>query len=204
MSQDAVNPDEFAGETPENSGGPGRPESTGADQTAPAGSPEEEAVVPVEQDPNAQLEATVAELEQAKEDLARARADLYNLNQEYGNYVRRAKSEGTAQRQLGQEEVAEALLGVLDDISAAREAGELGTGPFASIATKLEETLASRFHLERYGAEGDPFDPQLHEALMAQTNPDIEHPVIKQVLQPGYRINDRVLRATKVMVDNPE
>lgn len=150
------------------------------------------------------LAQAVGQLEEAKEDLARARADVYNLNQEYGNYVRRAKADAGIQRQRGQEEVAESLLSVLDDIEAARTAGELLEGPFAAIAAKLEETLKSKFGLERFGAEGEDFDPQLHEALMAQTNPDVDHPVIKQVLQPGYRVKEKVLRATKVMVDNPE
>ncbi len=147
---------------------------------------------------------TQKRLEQAEEDLARARADVYNVNQEYGNYVRRSKSEAGQRRGEGQQDAIEALLPVLDDIEAARAAGELTEGPFASIATKLEETLNSRFGLERYGNQGDGFDPQLHDALMAQPNPDVDHPVVGQVLQPGYKINDRILRPTKVLVFNPE
>lgn len=153
---------------------------------------------------DSQLAGVVGELEKAKDDLARSRADLYNLNQEYSNYVRRAKADASVQRDLGQGEVLSALLSVLDDVEAAREAGELGDGPFAAIASKLEDTLENRFGLERYGVAGEAFDPQLHEALMVQTNPDIEHPQIKQVLQSGYKVKDRVIRATKVMVDNPE
>lgn len=144
------------------------------------------------------------ELEAARDELARARADLYNLNQEYSSYVRRAKADAATQRAAGQEQVLESVLSVLDDIEGARIAGELEDGPFASISAKLEDTLESRFGLERFGAEGDDFDPQLHEALMAQTNPAVGHPVVKQVLQPGYRTKSRVLRPTKVMVDNPE
>lgn len=147
---------------------------------------------------------SAAELESVREDLARTRADLYNLNQEYSGYVRRSKADAAAQRSAGQEQVIEALLSVLDDIEGARIAGELEDGPFAAISAKLEDTLNSRFGLERFGAEGDDFDPQLHEALMAQTNPTVDHPVVKQVLQVGYRTKDRVLRPTKVMVDNPE
>lgn len=184
MKNDGLNPEEF-------------PPENGEDLDGAADSGETAA------EPVGQEEAMLAELEQAKEELARARADLYNLNQEYGNYVRRTKSEGANHRKTGQEEVAESLLGVLDDVAAARDAGELD-GPFASIAAKLEDTLSSRFGLERYGAEGDDFDPEVHEALMVQTNAEIDRPVIKQVLQPGYKMNDRVLRATKVMVDNPE
>jgi len=121
-----------------------------------------------------------------EDQLARANAELYNQGQEYANYVRRS------------------LISVLDDIAAARAHGDLEDGPFASIATKLEETLKTRFELERYGAEGDDFDPTLHDALMATTSADVDHPVIGQVLASGYRRADRVVRAAKVLVNNPE
>ena len=143
----------------------------------------------------------IAELEDA---LARAHADLYNLNQEYSNYVRRAKEAAPGHRDSGQSEVIEALIGVLDDIDAARSHGDLAEGPFAAIAQKLETTLETRFALERYGADGDDFDPAIHEALLANTNPGIDHPVVARILQPGYRRGDRIIRAAKVMVDNPE
>ena len=138
------------------------------------------------------------------DDLARARADLYNLNQEYGNYVRRSKESAGTYVADGQAQVVEALIGVLDDIDAARGHGDLEDGPFASIAQKLEDTLSTRFGLERFGAEGDAFDPEQHEALMANTSPDVTEPTVQQLLQPGYRMGDRVLRAAKVMVANPE
>ena len=52
--------------------------------------------------------------------------------------------------------------------------------------------------------DGDDFDPAIHEALLANTNPGIDHPVVARILQPGYRRGDRIIRAAKVMVDNPE
>nr|WP_235362229.1 nucleotide exchange factor GrpE [Schaalia hyovaginalis] len=143
----------------------------------------------------------IAELE---DKLARAHADLYNLNQEYSNYVRRSKEAAPAHRESGQSEVIESLIGVLDDIDAARAHGDLAEGPFAAIAAKLESALESRFGLERYGAAGDDFDPAVHEALLANTNPEVDAPRIAQILQPGYRRGEKVLRAAKVMVDNPE
>lgn len=143
----------------------------------------------------------IAELE---DKLARAHADLYNLNQEYSNYVRRSKEAAPAHRESGQSEVIESLIGVLDDIDAARAHGDLADGPFAAIAAKLESALESRFGLERYGAAGDDFDPAVHEALLANTNPEVDAPRIAQILQPGYRRGEKVLRAAKVMVDNPE
>ena len=139
-----------------------------------------------------------------EDQLARANAELYNQGQEYANYVRRSKEAIPGHKTAGQDEVIESLISVLDDIAAARAHGDLEDGPFASIATKLEETLKTRFELERYGAAGDDFDPTLHDALMATTSADVDHPVIGQVLTSGYRRGDRVVRAAKVLVNNPE
>ena len=86
-----------------------------------------------------------------EDQLARANAELYNQGQEYANYVRRSKEAIPGHKTAGQDEVIESLISVLDDIAAARAHGDLEDGPFASIATKLEETLKTRFELERYG-----------------------------------------------------
>lgn len=146
------------------------------------------------------------ELEQTKDELARSRAETYNVRQDYGNYVRRSKEEAGKRRTEGQHDVVEALMPVLDDISAARVAGELTDGPFASIAEKLEGTLANSFDYEQYGAEGDHFDPEFYDALMMQPNPDpsVKEQVVGKVLQPGYRAGERVLRPAKVLVFDPQ
>ncbi|MCI7671810.1 MAG: nucleotide exchange factor GrpE [Schaalia hyovaginalis] len=153
---------------------------------------------------DSELADALGKIADLEDRLARAHADLYNLNQEYSNYVRRSKEAAPAHRESGQSEVIEALIGVLDDIDAARAHGDLAEGPFAAIAAKLESALESRFGLERYGAAGDDFDPAVHEALLANTNPEVERPRVAQILQPGYRRGEKVLRAAKVMVDNPE
>ncbi|WP_051259258.1 nucleotide exchange factor GrpE [Schaalia suimastitidis] len=150
------------------------------------------------------LAAALEKIAELEDQVARTRASLYNLEQEYAGYVRRSKEAAGATRDSGKTDVLEALLPVLDDIHAAREAGDLEEGPFAAIATKLEDTLNVRFELTRFGSAGDDFDPQCHEALMANVNPEVDRPVIAQVLQPGYRRSDKVLRAVKVLVDNPE
>ncbi len=143
------------------------------------------------------------ELDKTKDELARSRAETYNVRQEYSNYVRRTKEEAGRRKAEAQEDVVETLLPVLDDVEASRAAGALADGPFAAIADKLEEILASRYGLEQFGAPGDVFDPMLHDALMANTSPDIEVAVINTVLQPGFKVGERVLRPTKVIVDNP-
>ena len=96
----------------------------------------------------------------------------------------------------------EAMLGVLDDIDAARSHDEL-TGPFAAVAEKFETSLG-RFGWERYGAAGEAFDPTVHEALMHAHSDDVTEPTVVQVLQAGHRVGDRVVRAARVAVAEPE
>lgn len=153
---------------------------------------------------DSELAKALSRIEELEDQLARAKADHYNLNTEYGNYVRRAKEAIPTYKSAGHIDVLEALIGVLDDIDAARQAGDLIEGPFASIAQKLEDTLASKFNMSRYGNAGDDFDPMLHEALMARPNPEVDHQVVGQVLQPGYTMGEHTLRVAKVLVDNPE
>ncbi|MFC8503114.1 nucleotide exchange factor GrpE, partial [Pedococcus sp. NPDC057267] len=134
--------------------------------------------------------------------------DLQRLQAEYVNYKRRVDRDRAVVQERAVRDVLETLLPVLDDISAAREHGDLADGPFAKIADKLESTLG-RFGLERYGAVGEEFDPNLHEALMHAAWPSDgsvtgDSTTVVQVLQPGYRAGEQVLRAARVAVADPE
>jgi molecular chaperone GrpE len=99
--------------------------------------------------------------------------------------------------------VLEALLPVLDDVHYARQHGDLTDGPFAAIVEKLE-TVLTRYGLQRYGEVGEPFDPAVHEALMHSHSADVTETTVVQVLQPGYRAGEKVLRAARVAVADPE
>ena len=132
------------------------------------------------------------------EDLRRAQADHLN----YRNRMERQRAKDK-DATIGT--VVEALLPVLDDVHMAREHGELTDGPFAAIATKLETTL-ERFGVRRVGAVGEVFDPTLHEALMhtqAELPEGTTETTIVQVLQPGFVVGDRVVRAARVAVADP-
>jgi molecular chaperone GrpE len=93
------------------------------------------------------------------------------------------------------------LLPVLDDIDRAREHGEVGGG-FKLVADGLETTL-TKLGLERFGTAGEPFDPNVHEALTHGLSPDVTEPSCGQIYQPGYRVGDRVLRPARVGVVEP-
>lgn len=128
--------------------------------------------------------------------------DLQRLQAEYVNYRRRVDRDRLVARDQTVVAMVEALLGVLDDIDSARRHGELTDGPFASIAEKLEGSLA-RFGWERYGSSGEPFDPTVHEALMHRHSDEVTEATVVEVLQPGHRVGDRVVRAARVAVAEP-
>ena len=91
--------------------------------------------------------------------------DLQRLQAEYVNYKRRVDRDRAMVQERAVQDVLETLLPVLDDIHAAREHGDLQSGPFAAIADKLEQILG-KFGLTRFGEAGEQFDPSRHEALM--------------------------------------
>jgi molecular chaperone GrpE len=136
------------------------------------------------------------------EDQVRDRTnDLQRLQAEYVNYKRRVDRDRDVARRSGIETVLTDLIAVLDDLRAAREHEDLGGG-FRAVAEEVEK-LAAKHGLVAYGEEGEPFDPQIHEALMHQPSAEgvaSEGPVVAAVLQPGYRVGDRILRAARVAV----
>lgn len=149
------------------------------------------------------LDAAQAKIVDLEDQLARARADVYNVSHEYNAYVRRSKSEAAAQKQAGIASVLETLLSVLDDIELARQHNDL-EGPAGQIATKVENTLATNYQLVRFGAVGEPFDPEIHDALMNTPSEDVESEQIGTLIQPGYKMGDKVLRPARVGVVSPQ
>jgi molecular chaperone GrpE len=128
--------------------------------------------------------------------------DLQRLNAEFVNYRKRVERDRAVAKDQALAGVAEALLPVLDDVHLARQHGDL-TGPFVAIADKLENTLG-RIGLVRYGEVGEPFDPAVHEALMHSHSDEYAVATCAQVLQPGYRFGERVLRPARVAVADPQ
>ena len=171
---------------------------------APAaeGHPEAESV----ESPEEVAEAVEVELQDAVEAesadaaLAAERLDsLLRLQAEFTNFKNRTAREKEQLRGFVTSELVTALLPVLDDIDAARKHGDLQEGPFASIATKLEELLGKQ-GVERFGEVGDAFDPNIHEAVLQQPTDEVAEDHISMVLRYGYRVNDRVVRTAQVAV----
>lgn len=147
--------------------------------------------------------AGAEELAAAQATAAERLDDLQRLQAEYVNYRRRVDRDRGVAAEGAVLGMVEALMPVLDEVELARQHGELEGGPFASIAEKLEATVA-RFGWERYGAVGEPFDPTVHEALMHAESPEVTEPTVTAVLQPGHRVGERIIRAARVAVTAPE
>ncbi|MCM3658870.1 nucleotide exchange factor GrpE, partial [Agromyces mediolanus] len=100
-------------------------------------------------------------------------ADLKRVTAEYANYRKRTEQNRELERDRAVGQTVAALLPVLDDLDRAEKHGDLeGDTAFGTIAAKLRQ-VTERLGLVRFGAVGDPFDPQLHEAIFQQPADDV-------------------------------
>jgi molecular chaperone GrpE len=153
---------------------------------------------PPQPDPVA-LQARVDQLEKQA-------ADYKALIAEFENARRRLAQDADRQKKYAAEPLARDLLTGLDTldraVQAARQAGESGAlvqGVTATITLFLD--ILKRHGVTRVNADpGTAFDPHVHEAVMQQPTNDHDPGTVVQVVQPGYRLHDRVLRPAHVIV----
>lgn len=144
-------------------------------------------------------EAAAAELDEAaqlQQQLDETTDDLKRLSAEYANYRRRVERDRAGVIAGAKAEVAEKLLPLMDDMQLAESHGDL-TGPLKAANDKLQSVLAA-IKVESFGAEGDEFNPELHEAV--QDTSSGETKVLGTVLRKGYRLGDRILRTAMVII----
>ncbi|HEY4598562.1 nucleotide exchange factor GrpE [Corynebacterium sp.] len=144
-------------------------------------------------DPEAAANPAEAELAERTEDLKRVTA-------EYANYRRRAERDREAAVEAAKAGLATDLLPILDDLDLAAEHGDL-TGPLKAMSDKLNTVLRGA-KVEVVGAEGDAFDPELHEAVQDMSSGDEK--AVGTVLRKGYRMGERVLRHAMVVIADPQ
>jgi molecular chaperone GrpE len=141
--------------------------------------------------------------------VARERDDyldhLRRLKAEFDNYRKRVQRDNEELRLRAAETVVESLLPVMDNLSRALEAGDrheegqLLAG-LTLVADQLRGTLAGH-GLEEIAVEpGTSFDPEYHEAIMAQPSSDHPEGTVTQVLERGYLLHGKLLRPAKVIV----
>jgi molecular chaperone GrpE len=145
-------------------------------------------------------EAAVAEAPEGEHDLL---LDLKRVQAEYANYRRRTEESREVEAARTKGTVAKGLLPVLDDLDRAEKHGDLTEGSaLLAIAEKLRGVV-ERLGVERYGAAGEPFDPQQHEAIFQAPTPGTTEATILEVVEVGYRIGTIELRPAKVVVAVP-
>lgn len=133
-------------------------------------------------------------------ELAERTEDLQRVTAEYTNYRRRVERDRASVITGAKAEVAAELLPILDDLEMAEQHGDL-TGPLKSMSDKLQSVMAS-MKVEKFGEEGDEFDPNCHEAVQDTSSGDDK--VLATVLRRGYRLGDRVLRNAMVIIGDPQ
>ncbi len=168
------------------------------EEAAAAGAPAEEQAPP--QEPS-EPTVSAAEVAALRTQLEERTADLQRLKAEYDNFRRRTERDRQLSGEQATAKVLAGLLGTLDDIDRAAEHDDL-TGPFRVVADTLRAALTG-VGLERYGQQGDSFDPQVHEALTHTYQPGLEGPTCIEVYRAGYRYAGRVLRPAQVVVAEP-
>jgi len=141
-------------------------------------------------------EEPVADSGQADQ-VAELTADLQRVQADFANYRKRALRDQQGVADRAKAAVVTEFLGILDDLDRARSHGDLEAGPLKAVADKLTGVLTG-MGLTSFGAEGDEFDPSLHEAV--QHEGDGTHSVIGSVLRQGYTLGEQVLRHAMVGV----
>jgi molecular chaperone GrpE len=148
-----------------------------------------------------QVVEEVVEPGQEADPVATLTSDLQRLQAEYANYRKRVERDRAVAHESAIGAVLTELLALLDDVDRAEQHGEL-SGGFKAVADQLN-SIVSRIGLEKYGTEGEAFDPQIHEALMHDESADVAVPTASKILQSGYKYKERILRPARVAVTDP-
>ena len=147
-------------------------------------------------------EDTLTPLGQAKKEAAEYLEALQRERAEFINFRNRSQKEQERFRQHGIIDVLTALLPALDDIDRIREHSEMDES-FKAVSAKIDKAF-EKFGVEKFGEKGEDFDPTKHDAILHKPDPQAEKETGDTVVEAGYRIGDRVIRAARVVVASPQ
>lgn len=182
-----------------------------ADQAAEA--TEDEAAVAIETETETEaasdwtLEEALARLADAEIESRQAHDKLLRVQAEMQNLRRRTEQDVQKAHKFGQEKFSSELLSVMDNLErAVNSASEHEDEVVKAIHEGVNLTLKSfadcfaKFNIEAVDPMGEPFDPELHQAMSMQENGEVEPNSVIAVMQKGYTLHGRVLRPAMVVV----
>ena len=153
------------------------------------------------------LEQALERLEDAEEAAGKAKGDLLRVQAEMQNLRRRSEQDIEKAHKYGQEKFSTELLSVMDNLERALDAAsqqedEVVKAIYEGVDLTLKSftDCFSKFDIEAVDPLGEPFDPQLHQAMSMQEAPDAEPNTVISVMQKGYTLHGRVIRPAMVMV----
>jgi len=145
-------------------------------------------------------------VEQLQDDVAQARDAALRAQADAQNVKRRAEQDVEKARKFALESFSKELLPVVDNLERALEAASAEEAAGQAISEGVELTLKSflgameKFNIAQVDPVGEPFDPNLHQAMSMVENPDVEPNTVIAVMQKGYTLNGRLVRPAMVMV----
>lgn len=148
-------------------------------------------------DPDADGDGAVSDIELQ---LAERTESLQRVSAEYANYRRRTERERGELANTAKAKFATQLLPLLDDLDLAEQHGDLEQGPLKAFADKFRSIVAGQ-GIKEFGAEGDAFNPEIHEAVQDLSQGDTK--AVGTVLRKGYMIGDRLVRNAMVIIADP-
>jgi molecular chaperone GrpE len=143
-----------------------------------------------------------AAVEAAEDEAQKYLALAQRTQADFENYRKRMARENAAAQDRGVAKVAKELLPALDHLEHALKAASGHEDVVKGFALVRDEIVAAlaRVGIEAFSPQGEPFDPNEHEAMTTMPSEDAESGTVLEVYQQGYRLNGAVLRAARVVV----
>ena len=216
MSSDKKNPSTGSGrdrddEKPEATEASGSPESAEEQSTETADATDET----IEATPEPDIDDVAVETETLSEEdaalldlaavdlVAEMRSDMLRAQAELVNFRTRVERDRVANRESVIAEVIRSLLPAIDDLTRAEKHGDLEGSPLELVAAKIRSAF-ERYGLRSVGEKGEVFDPHFHEAVVQLPSAEVTVQTVADVIDPGYALGERLIRAAKVAVSVPE
>ena len=194
MNEEIKTPAEETAETPV--------EETAAEAAAEAAAEPAAEPKKAKKEKAAKADALAAELEAAKAEAAKTKDLFLRTAAEYDNYRKRTTKEREAAFGNGVAHAVEKLLPVIDTLEMAAAAATADENYKKGVTMTLTKACAvlKEMGVEEIPAQDQPFDPNVHSAMMQQPTEGVEAGIVVQVFQKGYTLNGRVIRHAMVVV----